>query len=267
MYHRVLLRPNFFLHPEAGTGTGTGTQTGFIPTLTDAELQQKIHTIINKSNGDQSQAIGILLTDNAELREKNRQANARIQEVGKPKEGTVVLEGDEAKAVLDLRKKNVDFKTLPTVAAEYAELKEFKATQDRSQLNERAAKALGWDTTILADQLKLRNLHVEMRDETIKNGDKMEVKSMPYVRPLDNEKAPLEALGSYAEKNFPKPYFELLKATKGEESSGDDGTGTEFIAQSTSEQGSGAGNKKDATKSYLDANYTAPLPFVPVKSS
>lgn len=256
MLHRQRLWNPLFLDPN------TPPNPGFIPSISDEELQAKVRKIIAKNDNDPTEAVGLLLKDNAEIREKNRQANAKLSELGTPKKGVVVLEGDEAKAYEALKTKGVDISKVQTIIEEHGTLKQFKSEIETNTINQKAAQALGWNKDVLVDQINLRKLHVEMKDETIKEGDKTTVRSMPYVRPADNDKAPLEALGSYAEKNFPKPYLQLLKETKGEEQEVGEETGVEFLHQSPSEQGSGGSNKKkDPAKSYIDANYSNKLPF------
>jgi hypothetical protein len=133
-------------------------------------------------------------------------------DTGEPKEGKLLTK-DEAvayQAFVDLKVKPEDLKTVLT---EHGKL---KAKDDERAAEERfadAAEALGFENVpALTRWLTREKLVLEFKDQRVEDEDtgKKVLMRMPYVRPAEDEKAVLEPLEEYIEREVPE-FLDIFK--------------------------------------------------------
>lgn len=171
--------------------------------------------------GTATQFIATLRRENAKLRDRNRDLKAKNEELEKQvkggalPEGAVILKPDEAKQWEAFKALKLEPSKVSEALTERDTLKQDLAQRDRDALVRDAAEAVGFNPKVLADQVRLRELHLEMREvEREQDGEKKKVK-VPHVRPAKDDKAQLEPLDAYAERELAE-YLPALKADAAE---------------------------------------------------
>jgi hypothetical protein len=234
-----------FLDKDATGGGGNA------PSLSDEDLQKKIEAIINRQGGgDPMAAIGILLKDNADVRAKNRKLAEELTQA-KP----FIVNAEDSKILTEFKKLG---KTLEELQRESTELTTLRETQQRSTFKElvsTAAKAHGWNSEVLEDQITLRGMHVEMKDVHVKNGDKTEVRRVPYVRPKSDASAPLQSAEEWVA-TLPKPYLDALKV--GTQDTGESAQGTTVVTQFPSQSSADRQGQPRLVDNLLKTQYVPP---------
>lgn len=120
----------------------------------DERVQAGVIALKNRHGGDADAALQTLYRENFTLREKRRQAEARI-----PAEGSVILDTKQAELFAQYQALGdiTTLKTLQTQAAEAAELR-------RSQTLREAADLAGVNYQVLRDLVKGTDINVEVKD-------------------------------------------------------------------------------------------------------
>jgi hypothetical protein len=192
---------------------------------------ENVARFLSRYGGDANRGIKVLLSENAKLRQKIREAkdspykadealreeNQRLERENEelsskiPDSAAVVLSGDDAKAWPAFKALGVTAEKAKDALKERDELKAQLKERDAKDLIAQAAELVGYNAKVLTDQVALRKLHLELKDVTEKIDGKDVVKKVPHVRPQADEKAALEPLTTYAERELAE-YLPLLTA-------------------------------------------------------
>lgn len=155
-----------------------------------------------------------------DLEEENKDMARRLE--GIPP-GAVILTGEDAKAWPAFKALNLTPEKVQEAVKQRDELQGQLSARDRDAAISEFAKKNGLNETVLADQVRLRNLHVEMKEVTVTDKDgKTETRKVPHVRPAADDKAALEPITAYIERDL-KEYPGLR--TQGGSGSGSGTTG------------------------------------------
>lgn len=243
-----------------------GTTTTVKEPLDEARLASRVARLVNKNKGDVGEAVELVLSENANYRERHRldtetlrARDARIKELEGlvPGKEDVVLKGDEAKAYKGLAE-------VKTTAQEVTELRTFKTHAERVALMKTAGEKVGYDPDVLADLLGMRGVKVVMKEVTTldpKDKSKTIKDTLPHVQPITDDKAEPMLLTDYVDKHL-KLYEQALRkdasgstSRKGRTTDGrSEGTFTAFPAQSSASKGNtGAQSPQDVVKSVDDS--------------
>lgn len=155
-----------------------------------------------------------LKSENERLERENEELAAKL-----PSADAVILTGDDAKSWPAFKALGISADKAKEALKERDTLKAELAERDKEKLIATAAEKVGYNPKVLADQVALRKLHVEMRDVTEKVDGKDVVTKVPHVRPANDDKATLEPLTAYAERELAE-YMPLLKAQPGTNGTG-----------------------------------------------
>jgi hypothetical protein len=206
--------------PE-GTGTGDGTKPPTRESIL-AEFRDEF-TALMKS-GDVPARERKLNQRLFKLRLKNRDLEAQLAEAGagKPKDGQVLLSKDDAAEFAAFKKLNLKAADLVTLVKEHGELRSTVAERDAEELYVEIADALGFENLPLFMRTMSReHLHVEFKDVQVRDEEsgKMVTDRVPMVRAKDDDKAQLEPLDAYLQREMPEiiEAFQLEPAGEGEE--------------------------------------------------
>lgn len=202
---------------NGGPADDVGGGRGFTRRETDAPTDA-VMRLIARAGGNGEDAVTMVLRDNAELREKNRELRNNLQDVQRsvPAQGAVVLTADEAKLHAALKAAGITTETQFTermTAAQQsaAENASIKAEQRARQ----AAPLAGYDPDAFVEVARDKNLTVEIASETAKDakGADTTVK-VPYVVPVgaDGKPGAKVKLTDYVSQHL-KVYEPSLKAT------------------------------------------------------
>lgn len=209
----------------AATGGASGGSGGSHPAA-----PENVTRFLSRYGGDANRGIKVLLTENAKLRAKIRDAkdspykadealreeNQRLERENEelaskiPATDAVILSGDDAKAWPAFKALGVTADKAKEALKERDELKAKLAERDKEKLIADAAELVGYNTKVLTDQVSLRKLHLELKDVTEKVDGKDVVTKVPHVRPAGDDKAALEPLTTYAEREL-ADYLPLLR--------------------------------------------------------
>lgn len=145
-----------------------------------------------------------LARENYKYRSNIRELKERVAP-----DGSVILEGDEAKAYeafTALEKSPEQMKEalerLPTLESDLSTLRQ-------EQVVGMAANSLSYKASVLSDLITSKGLEVEMREVEVEG----EKKPVAHVRAKGDEKAKWEPLGEHAERNW-EDYLPALKQGK-----------------------------------------------------
>jgi hypothetical protein len=133
-------------------------------------------------------------------------------ETGEPKEGKLLTKEEAAvyQAVVDLK---VTPENLKTIIAEHGKLKAKDDERAKEEQFADAAEALGFENVpALTRWLTREKLVLEFKDQRVEDEDtgKKVLMRMPYVRPAEDEKAVLEPLEEYIEREVPE-FLDIFK--------------------------------------------------------
>lgn len=208
--------------PAAGA-TGTGPTQDTRP-ATQQEITAVVDRILASQGNDARRALGQLADENLAYRRQRKALRQQVEQLTArlPKEGAVVLTGDDAKA-WEAYKALGKPEELKKKVDRSAELETKLADRDRQTVIDEAAGAVQYNKDVLGEEIRRRDLHLEMREVTETVNGQTVKKKVPHVRPAKDEKATLEPLTTYAERDM-KPYLVALKATGDASASGGGGT-------------------------------------------
>lgn len=215
-----------------------------------------------------------LSTENAQLQSDLRDAERDIRDLRKrvPKEGDIVLTGDNAKAAQELGRLNISLPDAVKKLQEYPTIKAKADEADRASLLQDAAKAVGWNPDALIDISRSieKKFDVEMKDVTVTENGQSQTKKLPHARPRgSDDKVQWKLLTDFATENF-KSLLPALTAQGGAAGGGSTGStrtdGIIFPEQTGGSGGSG-GTGNDLVNSFVKTRNEAakkqPSPFFP----
>lgn len=178
---------------------------------------------------------------NKELRESLEAFERRVPP------NSQVLVGDEVATFLRLKKDAGG--SIANLEASLTRLKELEtesANRSRSDVRKKAATALGYNPAVLEDRLNVTGLQLEVRDDAQADGSK---KPVAYVRKGGDDKAPWEALGIVAERDW-KDHLPALRVAPPDGSADDSsGSSEEETFVDFVETGAASGSKATGTSS------------------
>jgi hypothetical protein len=181
--------------------------------------------------------------DAVDLRTKNRELSRERDDLKKrlPKDGDVVLTGDEAKAMTALRKLDVPLTELPKKLAEGQTAATENAAFKRDSTVEQAAKALGWNATVLKGLVRLNGLAIDKQTTKGQDGEKVDSwVVMPAEDAGDDDPTPL---AEYVEQHLGDFRDALAGPEAGRKSDREPPTpsGPRMVRQRSGESGPGKG--------------------------
>jgi hypothetical protein len=216
-----------------------------------------------------SQENAILQTDLRDAERDIRDLRRRV-----PKEGDIVLTGENAKAAQEIGKLNIPLTDAVKILKEYPTVKAKADEADRASLLHEAAKAVGWNPDALVDISRSieKKFDVEMKDVTVTENGTSLTKKLPHARPRGaDDKVQWKLLVDYASEHF-KSLLPALTAQGGAAGSGSTGStrtdGIVFPEQTGGGGGSGGGDivGQFVTKRNESAK-KAPNPFFPAPAT
>lgn len=238
------------------------------------ELAKKVARLIVKNQGDPTEAIGVVMEENAKYRERHRQDTdmiARLRDK-EPKDGQVLVSKDDSELLNEIK----EFKTVFTkgkvkeFVEEHDALKAGKTQRDTDEANKKFAAAVGYDPEMLPEIVRYKDWHIEGKTITVpdpddKTGKKFVERQVPHVRPKGNPTAPLEPLTVAAERDLSKPMFDALrKAPAKDTSSGRSSTAdggrpmAAFPSQTPAGTAKAPQSGLEVAQSYVARQYTDP---------
>lgn len=216
---------------ESGAGNSNGNNSGDAgrsPAQRDgdvvAEMRNFIRTLQdNNTSGNKEREI---LDKNFKLRRKNAELADRVAqlEAQRPKDGTVVLSKEDAAEYDAFKKLNLKAADLQTIVKEHGELKAKVAERDAEELYVDVADAMGFDNLpAFMRFMEREKLHVEFKDvqERDEESGKMVTVKVPMVRPKADDKAQLEPLADYVEREVPE-FIDIFQMAPDEEAGEDE---------------------------------------------
>lgn len=214
--------------PNPGETTATGAPAG--GTTTSAEPAAHAPRAVEVSRTEKNSLVMRLVaehgsTDNALLhiagrviryQKRAQEAERQTVELRKalPADGSVVLTGEEAKAILKLREQKVDLAKLPDAVKDATELRTRVTAQERKDALTEAAGSK-YHAVRLAKVLG--DIPVEFKDGPITKADgTKDIGRVAYVKKPDGTLVPLD---TYLETDH-KDWMEVLKLGEGESNGG-----------------------------------------------
>lgn len=247
-----------------------------IQTMSAEELAKKVARLIVKNQGDPTEAIGVVMEENAKYRERHRQDTdtiARLRDK-EPKDGQVLVSKDDHELLTEVKQFQTVFTKgkVKDVVDEYGSLKAGKAQRDTDEANKKFAHAVGYDPEMLPDIVRFKDWHIEGKTVTVpdpndKTGKTFVEKQVPHVRPKNNPTAPLEPLTVAAERDLSKAMFEALrkapatneKGSSGRSSSADGGRPmAAFPSQTPAGTAKAPQSGSEVAQSYVARQYEDP---------
>jgi hypothetical protein len=220
--------------PESGTGNPSGNNgnntgdAGRSPAQRDSDVVGEMRNFIrtlqdNNTSGNKEREI---LDKNFKLRRKNAELADRVAqlEAQRPKDGTVVLSKEDAAEYDAFKKLNLKAADLQTIVKEHGELKLKVAERDAEELYVDVADAMGFDNLpAFMRFMEREKLHVEFKDvqERDEDSGKMVTVKVPMVRPKADDKAQLEPLAGYVEREVPE-FIDIFQMAPDEEGGEED---------------------------------------------
>jgi hypothetical protein len=157
---------------------------------------------------------------NFKLRLKNRELEQQVADASgaKPKDGQVLLSKEDATEFDAFKKLNLKAADLVTLVKEHGDQKGRLAERDAEELYVDVADAMGFENLpAFMRFMEREKLHVEFQDVRVKDEEtgKTEVVRTPMVRLKADEKAQLEALSDYVEREVPE-FVEIFQTASDE---------------------------------------------------
>lgn len=222
--------------PQPNHGESTASGTPAASTTTIAEPAAHAPRTVEVSRTEKNSLVMRLVaehgsTDNALLhiagrviryQKRAQEAERQSTELRKalPADGSVVLTGEEAKAILKLREQKVDLAKLPDTVKDASELRTRVTAQERKDALTEAAGAK-YHAVRLAKVLG--DIPVEFKDGPITKDDgTKDIGRIAYVKKPDGTLVPLD---TYLETDH-KDWLEVLKLGQGESNNGTSSTST-----------------------------------------
>lgn len=189
------------------------------------DIQELLSRIFNSANWRSE--VEKTVRKNAKLLSRNKDMQAVLDkigakfnlETGEPKEGKLLTKDEAADwtAFQAFQKKPAELKT---IVEEHGKFKVKESEQKEEEAFADAAEALEFENVpALTRWLVREKLLLEFKDQRVEDPDtgKKVLKRMPYVRPKENEKAALEPLEDYIEREVPDFVDTFRKAPESDE--------------------------------------------------
>ena len=242
------------------------------------ELAAKVSRLVSKKDGDPSEAIALVMKENANYRDRHRDDARTIKEQSDkikeletkaPGKDDIVLKGDEAKAYTALM-------ALKPTVQEVTDLRTFKTNADHKAKMKEVGEAAGYNPEALAEVLMMKGMMAVMVEATVpdeKDKSKLVKKNIPHVRPITDTEGKVTPilLTEYVDKNLQLFLPALRKDAKGHQSgrSSDgrsDGHFTPLPAQSAASGSMENPGQSDVVKSVGDSmGFALPSDFTKSK--
>lgn len=221
------------------------------------EIRSFVQNIL--SNGNVNQQVQTLMTDNFDLREKNRVLRGDNEALRSkvPAEGAVVLTGEDAKtyeAFVALKLKPADIAKLQT---DFQALQGKVATAERKGSIAQAAKAEGYDETVLGTLVGDHELTIAPVTEEVEGQNKAVDRAFIGIKDATGAVTKTR-LSEYIEKNHAK-FIPSLTVEEGESGSESSVNGTKYPRQQAKAK-SGKPAEASAAKTYLQKRYRPQQP-------
>jgi len=193
-----------------------------------AEIRAAVERMFSGSNWRKSAEETV--KDNFKIRRKLQEAKTRITELeaAAPKDGAVVLKKEDSEELVAYRAlgKVADLKT---VVAEHGALKVKDQARTEQESFAEAAESLGYKNVVALTRVLTREgLVLEFKDVRVKGEDgKFTVERVPQVRPKADDKAQLEPLDDYLQRELPDFIAVFESEPSGGDEDGDDDAGDE----------------------------------------
>lgn len=177
-----------------------------------------------------SQREQTLIRDNFKLRRRNAQMREQLESAsaGKVPEGSVVVKKADADELEKFRALKLTPEVITTSMQELTKLKTESAARENEVVHEEAAEALGYpNVAALSKALKREGLHVEMKSQRVDDPDNPGKKitvSMPHVRKANDEKASLEPLSDYIDREMSELVPAFVAEPETDDSDDDEGS-------------------------------------------
>lgn len=217
-----MTNPNPVTPPSTGTAAGgtttSDTPAAHAPRTVEVSRTEKNSLIMRLVAEHGSEANALLHIAGRVIRYQKRAQEAERQstELRKaiPADGSVVLTGEEAKAIQKLREQKVDLAKLPDTVKDATDLRTRVTAQERKDALTEAAGAK-YHAVRLAKVLG--DIPVEFKDGPITKPDgTKDIGRLAYVKKADGTLVPLD---TYLETDH-KDWMEVLKLGEGESNTG-----------------------------------------------
>jgi hypothetical protein len=196
---------------NGGTNNGNGGSRGRgSASESNSELLNDMRELMQQmlQGNNVSQREQTLIRDNFKLRRRNAQMREQLESAsaGKVPDGSVVVKKADADELEKFRALKLTPDVITASMQELTKLKTESAARENEAVHEEAAEALGYpNVAALSKALKREGLHVEMKsvraDDPDNPGKKISV-LMPHVRKASDEKAALEPLADYIDREL-----------------------------------------------------------------
>jgi hypothetical protein len=204
-----------------------------VPASSTIDVQDIVQKIFSSSNWRSE--VEKTVRRNAKLLTRNKELQATVDkfgakfnlETGEPKEGKLLSKDEAASydAFVKLGKKPEE---LTAMVGEFATLKTKETERADEEKYADAADALGFENVpALTRWLKREKLVLEFKDQRVEDEEtgKKVVQKLPFVRPAGDDKAALEPLDEYIEREVPE-FIDIfrVKPAGDEDEGGSEGT-------------------------------------------
>lgn len=145
-------------------------------------------------------AVDMLMRENADYRETERQLRSELDARPALPAGAVVLVGNDVAEWQALRQLNLPAAQIRERIDEHGRLKAESGRAHTLTVAEKAAAAYGWGSAVAIGELVTdKGLTLEMRDTTVQSADgkTTSVKPMPFVRKASDANGPFQPLKEY----------------------------------------------------------------------
>jgi hypothetical protein len=244
--------------PEVAKGkeNSSGDPAGF-------SINEFLRTVLAQVGGDKDAAMRKLGRDAQRARARAREAELKISEVEKklPTDGSIVLNGDDAKEYTEFKKLGRKTAEITTDLNKLGGLEARVTGMEREKDCTKVCDLLGYKhPPVLLDQLNGRKMDLTFRKAKVKDeeGKDVEQDNVPCVRAQGDEKAPWTPVQEWVEKDL-KLYLPALLGT----SESDSDSGERFVpvagvgTSRTTPSGRARGSSEVVT-SYLASRYAVP---------
>jgi len=217
------------------------------------EIRSMVRNMLQTDNA-QSKVVD-MMTDNFELREKNRQLKAENEQYKTkiPTEGAIVLTGDDAKLYTEFVALKVKPADITKLQADYQTLQGKVSTAERKEAIATAAKAEGYDATVLGTLVGDLELAVKSVTEDVGGQSKAVDRAFVRTKGADNTITE-QRLAEYVEKNHAK-FLPSLTVVEGESEGAGSATGATIYPRQQARAKSGKPAEANASKAYLQKRY------------
>jgi hypothetical protein len=226
------------------------------PAMSAEEIRSFVQNIL--SNGNVNQQVQTLMTDNFDLREKNRvlRGENEVLKAKVPAEGSRVLNGEEAKTYEAFVALNLKPADITKLQQDHTALQGKVTAAERKGSIAQAAKVEGYDETVLGTLVGDHELSIASINEEVNGQTKAVDRAFIGIKGTDGAITKTR-LNEYIEKNHAK-FIPSLTTVEGGESR-ETGNGTKFPRQTASAK-SGKPAEATAAKNYIKKRYGSKQP-------